>query len=555
MKKLLLWSLVGLFALAACQQKQPEEGNNTTTKRTVPAIASQVADEKGVYTEYELKTDLSQLTEAEKKMIPILMEAANIMDELFWMESYGDKDELMAKLTNEGDKKYTLLNYGPWDRLGGDSSFIEGIGEKPKGAQFYPEDMTQDEFEALPQAERESLYTLIQRDSDGNLKIVPYKEAFKEQVTKASNLLKEAAAIAEEADLKKYLNLRAEALLTDDYMESDRAWMDMKDNGIDVIIGPIETYEDALYGYKAAHEAYILVKDKAWSKRLAKYAAMLPGLQAGLPVDAKYKPELGGNTSQLNAYDVIYYTGHCNAGSKTIAVNLPNDETIQEEKGSRRSQLKNAMRAKFDKILLPISEVLIDPEQRKNITFDAFFANTMFHEVAHGLGIKNTVDGSSTVRKALKNHASALEEGKADILGLYMVTELFNQGEITDGTIEDYYTTFMASIFRSVRFGAASAHGKANMIRFNYFLEKGAFERDAETGTYKVNIDKMKEAMTSLSTLILTIQGDGDYDRLDKLVQEQGVIGETLQADLDRLAELGIPTDIAFKQGLEVLGL
>jgi hypothetical protein len=312
----------------------------------------------------------------------------------------------------------------------------------------------------------------------------------------------------------------------------------MKTNQIDCVIGPIETYEDQLFGYKAAHEGYVLIKDMEWSKRLAKYAKFLPDLQKGIPVPDKYKQEKPGSDTELNAYDVVFYAGDCNAGSKTIAINLPNDEEVQLKKGTRRLQLKNAMRAKFDKILLPIAEELIHPSQRGDITFDAFFSNTMFHEVAHGLGIKNTIDGKSTVRKALKEHASAIEEGKADILEL-----------------KSYYTTFMASIFRSVRFGASSAHGKANMIRFNYFKEMGAFVKDAETNTYKINMDKFAEATQKVAEIILTMQGDGDYDRASQVVANKGVIDTGLQADLDRLTKKGIPVDVVFEQGVDVLGI
>ncbi|MBL4710312.1 MAG: hypothetical protein JKY48_17920 [Flavobacteriales bacterium] len=266
-----------------------------------------------------------------------------------------------------------------------------------------------------------------------------------------------------------------------------------------------------------------------------------------------YKAEKPGTDSQLAAFDVVYYAGDCNAGSKTIAVNLPNDEEIQLKKGTRRSQLKNAMQAKFDRILIPIAGVLIDESQRSYINFDAFFANTMFHEVAHGLGIKNTLDGKGTVRAALKEHASALEEGKADILGLYMITELHAKGEI-EGDLKSYYTTFMASIFRSVRFGTSSAHGKANMIRFNFFKDQEVFVR-SEKGTYKINYDKMTEAMNALSAKILKLQGDGDYEGVAALVTSETVIKEDLQSDLDRLTDLGIPVDVVFEQGVDVLGL
>ena len=330
--------------------------------------------------------------------------------------------------------------------------------------------------------------------------------------------------------------------------------MDMKNNVIDVVIGPIENYEDNLYNYKSAHEGYVLVKDKTWSDKLSKFAAFLPELQKGIPAPEAYKQEMPGSDADLNAYDVVYYAGDCNSGAKTIAINLPNDEEVQLAKGSRRLQLKNAMKAKFDNILMPIADVLIQEDQISNITFDAFFANTMFHEVAHGLGIKNTITGKGTVREALQEHGSALEEGKADILGLYMITQLHEKGEI-EGSLDEYYTTFLAGIFRSIRFGAASAHGRANMIRFNFFKEYGAFERNENTGRYSINFDKMQDAMAALSELILTLQGDGDYDGVVALVNEKGVIGTQLQADLDRLSDVSIPVDVVFEQGVDVLGL
>jgi hypothetical protein len=299
----------------------------------------------------------------------------------------------------------------------------------------------------------------------------------------------------------------------------------------------------------------VLVKDMEWSDRLSRFALFLPELQEGLPVPVEYKQETPGTDSDLNAYDVVYYAGHSNAGSKTIAINLPNDEQVQLEKGTRRLQLKNAMQAKFEKILLPISDTLIDEAQRKHVTFDAFFSNVMFHEVAHGLGIKNTINGRGTVRESLLDVASSMEEGKADVLGLYMVIELLEEGELGEADIMDYYVTFMAGIFRSIRFGAASAHGKANMVRFNFFEEQGAFVRDPESGTYRVDAERMTQAMTELSRLLLTLQGDGDYDGARELTETMGVIGDQLQADLDRLTRAGIPVDITFRQGLAQLGL
>lgn len=536
--------IVALFTFSACQSGAENS----------EVVMVDTNDKSAMYTKVRLATDLGTLSENQEKMIPILIEVAKIMDGIFWQQAYGDKEEFLKDISDEKQRDFAAINYGPWDRLNNNASFVEGVGEKPAGANFYPVDMTKAEFDAADLVDKKSLYTILRRNEAGELYTIPYHEAFAEETKRAAELLKEAAELADNAELKKYLNLKAEALLTDDYRASDLAWMDMTTNRIDIITGPTETYEDQLFGYKASHTTYILVKDMEWSARLAKYAALLPELQRGIPVPEAYKAEEPGANSQLAAFDVIYYAGDCNAGSKTIAVNLPNDEQVQLEKGTRRSQLKNAMRAKYDEILVPITEVLIDTEQRKYITFDAFFANTMFHEVAHGLGIKNTINGKGTVREALKEHASALEEGKADVLGLYMVSKLHEKGEIA-GDMKEYYTTFMASIFRSVRFGASSAHGKANMIRFNYFQEQGAFTRDTATGTYKVDYDKLKEAMNSLSEMILTLQGGGDYEGVTQLVAEKVVIKEQLQADLDKLASLGIPVDIVFEQGVEVLGL
>ena len=548
MKKtiLLFFSIILFFS---CSQ-QTQETADTEANESSKDASSELLDK---YTTFRLSADLSTLSDNQKEIIRKLIRAADIMDELFWYEAYGKKDSLLNTLTDTALKEFVKINYGPWDRLNGNQPFIEGVGPKPAGANFYPVDMTKMEFEQTELQGKTSLYTFIRRDDAGNLITVPYNEMFSDQVKKASDLLKECAELAEDEGFKKYLSLRADALLDDNYQPSDLAWMDMKSNQLDVVIGPIENYEDALYNYKAAHEAYILIKDMEWSDRLSKYAAFLPELQKGLPVGDAYKTEKPGRDADLNAYDVVYYAGDCNAGSKTIAINLPNDEEVQLQKGSRRLQLKNAMRAKFDKILLPISKELIVEDQRDFITFDAFFSNTMFHEVAHGLGIKNTINGKGTVREALKEHYSALEEGKADVLGLYMITQLHEKGEL-EGSLEEYYTTFMTSIFRSVRFGASSAHGKANMIRFNFFQETGAFSKD-ESGLYRVEFDKMKEAMNALSEKILTLQGDGDYDGVATLVAEKGMIGPELENDLNRLSEAGIPIDIVFEQGVDVLGL
>ena len=550
-KTFALTALASSLLFAGCSEPQSPQ---STTQETAPEL---LVDNSrlGIYHQVPLTADLSHLSKNQKHMLSKLIDASEIMDDLFWKQAFfGDKKAFLQQFSNEELKAFAAINYGPWDRLNGDAPYLSGYGEKAAGAEFYPQDMTKAEFAAAEFADKDGLYSVVERTENGDLTATPYSEKYQAELTKAAALLKEASELADNETFANYLKLRAEALLNDDYYASDMAWMDMKTNPIELVIGPIETYEDQLYGYRAAFESYVLIKDMAWSERLAKYAQFLPELQEGLPVDEAYKQETPGSDADLNAYDVIYYAGHSNAGSKTIAINLPNDERVQLAKGTRRLQLKNAMQAKFDHILKPISEVLIAPEQRDHITFNAFFANTMFHEVAHGLGIKNTITDKGTVRAALKEHASALEEGKADILGLYMVQSLLEKGEITEGILEDYYVTFMAGIFRSVRFGASSAHGKANMIRFNYFATMGAFDRN-EDGLYSVNMDKMSEAVSSLSELILTLQGNGDYDGVAELVADKGIIKPQLEADLARLKAASIPVDIVFKQGKSQLGL
>jgi hypothetical protein len=543
-----------LVCALACETAPPPEPSREEGPLEVKERLSR-------YTTVRLTSDLEVLTESERKMIPHLVRAAESMDRAFWEQAFGDKEELLSSLGSEEARRYAEINYGPWDRLEENQPFAEGYEEKPEGANFYPEDMTREELEtaAAESDERarelKSLYTMVRRDERGDLRAIPYSVFFEDTYGQAAEELRQAAELADDPGLKKYLTLRAQALLTDDYRPSDMAWMDMKDNTLDVVIGPIETYEDELFGYKAANEALILVKDKEWSARLSRYATLLPELQKALPAPDEYKKETPGLDSDLNAYDVIYYAGDANSAVKAIAVNLPNDEEVQLQKGARRLQLKNAMRAKFDTILLPIAETLIADSQRDGIAFDPFFENVMFHEVAHGLGIKNTLDGKGTVRNALKERASALEEAKADVLGLFMVKELAARGELEDTNIRDNYVTFLASIFRSVRFGSADAHGRANLMQLSFLEEKGAFVYEPETKTYRVDIEKMESAVRELASVILKFQGDGDYEGLGRFQEKYQVVSPRLQESLDLVAAKGIPVDVVFEQGLEVLGL
>jgi len=558
MKRITLPILITSVALIlfSCNDSKKTENKEISEKADTTVIADPIEEKVNQFITYKLTSDISGLSENQKEMLKLFFQAAEIMDGIFWKQAFGDDyKEYLAGINSASKKAFVEINYGPWERLNGNTPFMSGFEAKPEGANFYPTDMTKEEFDALKNEDKNSQYTVLRRNEDGSLKVIWYREEYKAEIEKAAELLNKSAELAEDASLKKYLTLRAKALLTDDYLASDMAWMDMKSNTLDFVVGPIENYEDALFGTKAAHEAYILIKDKTWSERLLKYAAMLPEMQKGLPVPDKYKSEVPGTNSDLGAYDVLFYAGDCNAGSKTIAINLPNDERVHLQKGSRRLQLKNAMRAKFDNILLPISKVLISEDQRKHITFDAFFENTMFHETAHGLGIKNTINGKGTAREALGNTYSAIEEGKADILGLYFVTKLHEQGEFPDKDLMDNYVTFMAGIFRSVRFGVSSSHGKANMLRFYYFKEAGAFTKDEKSGLYKIDMDKMKLAMTSLTEKIIVMQGNGDMAGAQLWLKEKAVINAELQKDLDKISGAGIPIDVVFEQGMKASGL
>ncbi len=555
------WVAAALLLLGACRSADGSTGTGRTGDKGMADSSSakagaSAAERVARYTTVRLTADLGGLSDRERRMIALLIDAAGEMDTIFWQEAYGNRDSLLTSLADSSVRRLAEINYGPWDRLAGNEPFVPGVGPKPSGAGFYPADLTAPALQSAASADSalKSPYTVVREDSTGRLTAVPYHVAFAAPTARAAARLRQAAALADDAGLRAYLTARARAFETDDYRASDFAWLDMKHNRLDIVIGPIETYEDALIGVKAAHESYVLIRDMSWSKRLARYAAMLPSLQRGLPVPDEFKHETPGTDSDLNAYDAVYYAGQANAGGKTIAINLPNDEEVQLKKGTRRLQLKNAMRAKFDRILVPIATAVIAPDQQKHITFDAFFQNTMFHEVAHGLGIKQTINGRGTVRQALKERYGALEEEKADVLGLYMVAALNARGELKEDLL-DNYVTFLAGIVRSVRFGAADAHGRANMVTFSFLESHGAFVRDSASGTYRVDQARMAAAVDSLAGKILQLQGTGDYAGTGAFYDASGKIGPVLQGDLDRLKSKGIPVDIVFEQGADVLGL
>ena len=528
MKKLHIIAATAI-AVAACVQNEPSALQEKVESYAVVEVKSPLYD---------------ALSENDKKIVDLFRQAGEIIDGLFWKQTFGDKAEMDA-LKDEYAKAYAMINYGPWDQLDDNKPFVEGYGEKPLGCQYYPQDMTKEEFEAFDDPDKLSLYTVIRRDENGALKTVWYRDEYKAELDKICALLEEAAALTSNEGLRTYLTERVKAVRTDDYLASDMAWMDMKDCNMDLVIGPIENYDDHLYEAKAAYECFILLKDEKRSANLAKYVSLLPALQTMLPCAPEYKTFVPGTSSDLNVYDAIYYSGDCNGGSKTIAINLPNDERVHIAKGARRLQLYNSMMAKFDKILAPIGEILVTPEQQKLLTADAFFWNVTFHEVAHGLGVKETVNGKGTVDAAMGSEKTTWEEAKADILGLFMVNKLIDMGEITDITKEESIATFIAGIVRSVRFGSASSHGKANMMCFNYMEDHGAFSRNAE-GRYVVDFEKAAAAIDSWANTIIETQATGNFEFAQKYASENASIREALAADIAKVNEAGIPRDIVF---------
>ncbi|KAK5581847.1 hypothetical protein RB653_003427 [Dictyostelium firmibasis] len=504
------------------------------------------------YAVISLEKDLSYLSKNDKLMVEILFNASRIVDDIFWKQTMGKTEQQF--LLNYKDKEtieYSLINYGPWDRLNGDKPFIIGIGEKPPGLDFYPNDITETEFDKFNNTLKTNSYTVLRRDKN-NLKCIWYNQEYKTEVKKISKMLMKASSYSSDKGFEDYLKLRSKALLNDNYYESDAKWMEMKNNSVEIVIGPIETYDDNFKGLKASYQSQLLIKDLIWSEKIKKFNSMLPELQENLPVDKKYKSENASSSKgDMYVYDLIASYGSGNAGPKNIAINLPNDPKVQTDKGTRKLQIKNLMKAKFDEILIPIAKRLIDPTQFKHVVFeDGFFENVMFHEIAHGLGVKYLVDGSGvSVREALEIYYSPLEEAKADILGIYFITYLSDKNLISNKDLMDNYVSYIAGIFRSVRFGTSNAHAKANTLNFNFLHKFGAFEKNSTTNYFSVNFDKMKLAIPKLVNHIIVLQGNGDKIAAKNWIDEMGALNkEEVIIDYS-----GIPIDIIFKQGLNLL--
>jgi len=502
----------------------------------------------------EINYESSILDEREKVVVEKLYRASKIMDEIFldqvYSQNYKLRDELKADTSETGKLKLELFTmmFGPFDRLEHDAPFIDSLG-KPLGANFYPEDMTKEEFEKWikdhPKDEKAftNEFTVIRR-KDGGLVAIPYSEYWKDKLTEASKLLKEAAEYADNPSLKKYLNSRADAFLSNDYYQSDMDWMDVKNNKIEVVIGPYEVYEDGMFNYKASFESFVTLKDPFETEKLEVFKKYLKDMEMHLPIPDQYKNLERGSESPLAAVNEIFTAGDTKSGVQTLAFNLPNDERVRKVKGSKKVMLKNVAEAKYNKLLIPIAEIVLDPDQMQYVTFNSFFTHSLMHEMSHGIGpgfIK--VDGRETeVRKELKETYATLEECKADILGMYNNVFMIGKGVFPATFEKETYVTFLAGTFRSVRFGINEAHGGGNAIIYNYLLEKGGYEYNAQTQKVKVNFEKIGPALKDLANLILMIQAKGDYQGAKNLIAKYVVNSPSLETLRNKLEHL--PVDI-----------
>jgi hypothetical protein len=504
----------------------------------------------------DMTADITSLAPNDRKALLKIIGAAKLYDPLYLRQIWSGNESLLKGL--EVDQTilgrlrlhYFKINQGPWSQLDENEPFISGVPRRPAGANFYPEDMTKDEFNAWlnalspdEKAKATGYFYTIRRDVNGKLKTVPYSEDYREFLAPAAKLLREAAALTTNATLKNFLEKRAVAFESNDYYESDVAWMDL-DSPIDLTMGPYETYEDELFGYKAAFEAYVTLRDDAETAKLKKFSAYLQELEDHLPIDPKYRNPRLGAASPIRVVNEVFSSGEGNSGVQTAAFNLPNDERVVKEKGSKRIMLKNVQDAKFNKTLIPISRVVLTPADQAKLSFDAFFTHILTHELMHGLGPHNiTVNGEqTTVRKQLKELYSAIEEAKADVTGLWALQYLIDKGVVSKTLERSLYATNLASMFRSVRFGINEAHGRGVAMQFNYLTDEGAFKYDERTGKFSLDETKVKEAVRKLTHELLTIEAEGSYDKARAILVKYAVIGPAMRSALDKLQD--VPVDI-----------
>lgn len=528
------------------------------TTTTNAADPTDIAAKSKRFVKTEIKGDTSKLSAGDKKALAKLVEASKLMDKIYLRQVWSGNEKMRAKLAADKSAKgkelynYFMLNMGPWSKIDHDEAFVKGAPmPRPPQANYYPDDMTKREFEAWvatlseqDQQKARGFFYTIRRDANRKLTLVPYSVEYKEFLDPAATLLREAASFTDNASLKSFLTKRADAFLSNDYYESDVAWMDL-DSPIEPTIGPYEVYMDELFNYKAAFESFICLRNDKETRNLEKYSSYLQEIENNLPIDPKYRNPKLGALAPIRVVDEVLVGGEARAGVQTAAFNLPNDEKVTAEKGSKRVMLKNVQEAKFNNVLTPIAKVAVIPEQQSLIAFEPFFTHILAHELMHGLGPHTiTVDGKeTTVRQAMKELSSALEEAKADISGLFALQFLVDKGVIDKATEQKMYVTFLASVFRTIRFGAKDAHGRGMALQFNYLMDEGAFHYHPRFGAFYVEFEKMKPAVRKLTGEIMTIQAEGSYEKAKALLDKYADIRTVMKKVLNRLGD--VPVDIA----------
>jgi hypothetical protein len=545
-------------AMAACSGETPVTQSTVPPPASAPATAS-ASPLRGMIARFapaDIGADPRALPDNERQALAKLVDAARIMDALFLRQVWSGNEALLESLARQtvaGEAAdtlhYLLINKGPWSRLDHNKPFVPGVPVKPEGANFYPAGATKDDIEnwlnSLPADAKQAasgFFTTIRRGPDGRFMAVPYSVEYQGELALAASLLRDAAGLTTQPTLKAFLTSRADAFISNDYYASDVAWMEL-DASIEPTIGPYEVYEDEWFNFKAAFEAFITIRDEAESKKLQVFSSELQGLENALPIDPALRNPTLGALAPIKVVNVVFTAGDANRGVQTAAFNLPNDERVVKEKGTKRVMLKNVQEAKFRMVLEPIAKVALPDAQQKNVAFDAFFTHILMHELMHGLGPHNiTVGGrQTTVRQELKETYSAIEEAKADVSGLWALKQLADQGKVDKAIAQTMYTTFLASSFRSIRFGVNEAHGRGIAIQLNYFLDQGAFVVGAD-GRFTVDEIKMTAAITALTRDIMTLQAEGSYQKAKALIETLGVVRPQVQQVLDRLT--GVPVDI-----------
>jgi len=561
----ILWLLPFAAAKIIATAGDVPVSNSVQTAEAIPS-ASQVATMAARFAPADIRADVSALPESERRALAKLVDAARLMDSLFLRQVWAGNDAMLQELSHEAITRsratsaaqadttharlhYFLINKGPWSRLDHNRGFVAGAPPKPEGGNFYPAGASKaevqrwlDSLRGDEKARATGFFTTIRRTPSGGLTAVPYSVEYQGELARAAALLREAAELTTQPTLKRFLTTRADAFLNDDYYASDVAWMEL-DASIEPTIGPYEVYEDEWFNFKAAFEAFITIRDEAESKKLQSFSAHLQELENALPIDPKYRnPQLGA-LAPIRVVNVVFTAGDGNRGVQTAAFNLPNDERVVKEKGTKRVMLKNVQDAKFNRVLVPISKVALAATDQKNVSFDAFFTHILMHELMHGLGPHNiTVAGrSTTVRQEMKELYSAIEEAKADISGLWALRQLADRKLIDPSITKTMYTTFLASAFRSIRFGINEAHGRGIAVQLNYLLDAGAF-KVLPGGTFAVDDAKIADAVAALTREIMTFQAEGNYAKAKDLLDRLGVVRPPVQKLLDRLTS--VPVDI-----------